>query len=120
MFTSEGIQFLDYNDFILVPAYFAIVLIIALLARNTSLRGSPLRKYFIPGLLVKIIGGLGVGLVYGFYYKSGDTFYYYRDSETFNYTLREGLDVYFRLMRTPANVITPATYDYTKWLAFFH
>ena len=120
MFTTEGIQFLTYSDFFLLPAYFGLILIIALLARNATLRGSPLRKYFLPGLLVKLIGGLGVMLVYGFYYKSGDTFYYYRDSQTFNFSLREGFDLYFTLLRLPAGIITPATYDYTRWLAFFH
>jgi hypothetical protein len=120
MFTVDGTQFLDNTDYILAPAYFAIVLIIALLTRNVLLRGSPLRKYFLPGLLVKIIGGLGVGIVYGFYYGSGDTFYYYRDSLTFNLSLNEGFDIYFKLLALPANTITFATYDYTKWLAFFH
>lgn len=120
MFTDDQIQFLDYGDFILLPTYLVLVFVIALLARNASLRGSPLRKYFIPGLLVKIIGGLGVGVVYGFYYRGGDTFYYYRDSETFNFALREGLDIFFKLLRVSSNEITPATYDYTKWLAFFH
>lgn len=120
MFTYDGDQFLAYSDYILIPGYFAIVLIIAFLARNASLRGSPLRKYFIPGLLVKIVGGLGVGVVYGFYYGSGDTFYYWRDSLTFNLSLREGFDIFFRLLMLPANTITFATYDYTKWLAFFH
>lgn len=34
-------------------------------------------KYFIPGLLVKIIGGLCVGMIYYLYYGGGDTVSYY-------------------------------------------
>tara|TARA_R110002012_G_scaffold114079_1_gene260390 strand:+ start:214389 stop:215669 length:1281 start_codon:yes stop_codon:yes gene_type:complete len=35
------------------------------------------RKYFFPALLLKMIGAIGVGLIYQFYYGGGDTFSYY-------------------------------------------
>ncbi len=35
------------------------------------------RKYFIPGLSVRIIGALAVGFIYQFYYDGGDTFAYH-------------------------------------------
>lgn len=35
------------------------------------------RKYFLPGLTVKIIGAISVGLIYQFYYGGGDTFTYF-------------------------------------------
>ncbi|MCK5210482.1 MAG: hypothetical protein KAQ79_20745, partial [Cyclobacteriaceae bacterium] len=35
------------------------------------------RRYFLPGLTVKIIGAISVGLIYQFYYGGGDTFTYF-------------------------------------------
>ncbi|WP_375579843.1 hypothetical protein ABWH96_01830 [Marivirga tractuosa] len=35
------------------------------------------KKYFYPALLLKMVGAIGVGLVYQFYYGGGDTFTYY-------------------------------------------
>lgn len=35
------------------------------------------RKYFIPGLTVKFVGAIALGLVYQFYYDGGDTFTYF-------------------------------------------
>lgn len=35
------------------------------------------RRYFIPAFTVRIIGALGVGFIYQFYYNGGDTFNYH-------------------------------------------
>jgi hypothetical protein len=35
------------------------------------------KKYFFPALLLKMIGAIGVGLIYQFYYGGGDTFTYF-------------------------------------------
>jgi hypothetical protein len=35
------------------------------------------RKYFIPGLTIRIIGALAVGFIYQFYYDGGDTYNYH-------------------------------------------
>lgn len=35
------------------------------------------RRYFLPGLTVKIIGALALGFVYQFYYEGGDTYNYH-------------------------------------------
>ena len=34
-------------------------------------------RYFIPGLSIKIVGAIAVGLIYQFYYGGGDTFTYF-------------------------------------------
>src|SRR6185436_15531656 len=119
MFQANEVTFLDYNDFILAPAYLFLILIFAYLYRNVALRGTPIRKFFIPGMLVKIIGGIGVELVYGFYYHGGDTFYYFYDSRTFNNALKEGVGLVFKLLLLSANVNTPETYESTFWLVYF-
>ncbi|MBX2942948.1 MAG: hypothetical protein KF860_11425 [Cyclobacteriaceae bacterium] len=41
------------------------------------------RKYFIPGLTVRIIGALSLGFLYQFYYGGGDTFMYHTHGSRF-------------------------------------
>src|SRR6185369_7429106 len=120
MFKGEDIVFLDVNDFALVPIYLFFIVLLGFLVKNITLQKSPLRKYFLPGMMAKIIGGLAVGAVYGFYYKGGDTFYYYYDSKTFNDALKNGgLPDFFQLLFLPAQKITIDTYESTRWLTYF-
>ncbi|HYV92193.1 MAG TPA: hypothetical protein VE978_10435 [Chitinophagales bacterium] len=120
MFQANGITFLDYNDFILTPIYLFLIIICMYMFRNVALLNTPTRKYFITGVMVKIVGGIAVGLIYGFYYKSGDTFYYFYDSQTFNNSLKDGFGLFFKLLALPAHTNTTATYDSTWWTTFFH
>lgn len=39
-----------------------------------------LGKYFIPGLIIKVAAGIAVGLVYKYYYISGDTYAFYEEA----------------------------------------
>lgn len=67
-------------DLISGPIWLGLVLIIAYSIRNLRYSKDVTRVYFIPALLVKIFGGLCVGLIYVFYYKGGDTIHYYDNS----------------------------------------
>jgi len=69
---------LEIKDLILAPFYLIIIYFVTIIIRNNTLKDSPLRKYFIPGLTVKIIGSIAAGLVYHFYYGGGDTFFFYQ------------------------------------------
>src|SRR4030095_13733542 len=85
MFRGEGIKVFYLHDLVLVPVYLTLLLIAAYLYRNVVYARSPLKKYFIPGLLVRIFGALALGVIYLFYYNGGgDTFYYFKDSYAFN------------------------------------
>lgn len=42
----------------------------------------PLRKFFWPAFLLKMAAGIGIGLLYTFYYTGGDTFNYFHDGIT--------------------------------------
>jgi len=66
-----------------VLAFFYLLAIYAFayFIRNHYYRKSPLKKYFIPGLTVKIIGAMGVTLIYNYYYKGGDTCIYFSNSK---------------------------------------
>ena len=57
-------------------------------------------KYFIPALICKIIGAIGVCLVYSFYYKEGgDTVNYYLGARTYINILFDGkFETFFNIM----------------------
>ncbi|KXK46695.1 MAG: hypothetical protein UZ10_BCD003001203 [Bacteroidetes bacterium OLB10] len=50
--------------------------------RDRKIEENPSYKYYLAGLLVKIVGGIMVVLVYSFYYTGGDTVYFFFDSMT--------------------------------------
>lgn len=54
-----------------------LIYAVAFQIRNKYYDDSPLKKYFIPGLSLKLIGALAAGVIYFFYYGDGDTINYY-------------------------------------------
>lgn len=119
MFKGEGIKVFFVSDIILLPLYLIIIFLVAYLFRNFRYHNAIERKYFLPGLAVKIMGGLAVGMIYVFYYGGGDTFYYFSDSRAFNYAFKDSFGAFIKLLWLKANTYTLPTYQYTFWLTYF-
>lgn len=68
---------MEYKDFFIGPFYLIIIYVIAYSIRNRICPDKEIRAFFIPALSFKIVGAIVLGLVYQFYYKSGDTFSYF-------------------------------------------
>lgn len=66
---------MELSDLLLAPIYLGLFYFIAYRVRP-SVTNRFTRPYFIPGLTLKFIGAIGLGLVYQFYYRGGDTFNY--------------------------------------------
>lgn len=82
IFTGNSIRqlsllLLEIQDLIITPIYFFIIWLIARLIRSRMPEGSIEKKYFVPGLMVKLLGAIGIGVLYKFYYGFGDTLTYY-------------------------------------------
>lgn len=67
------------QDLIITPIYF-IILLAAAYAVRPLVTNPQTKPYFIPGLLVKFIGAIAIGLVYQFYYSWGDTYTFFREA----------------------------------------
>lgn len=67
---------MELRDLIVTPILLIVIYFVAYLIRPYA-TDEITRKYFIPGLTVRIIGALAVGFVYQFYYQGGDTFAYH-------------------------------------------
>ncbi len=76
-------QFIEIKDYLLLPIYLFIIYAIAYRKRNSKYSiKNPLYKYYIPGLTVKLIGAVAVGIVYQYYYNGGgDTTQYFYNSK---------------------------------------
>ena len=49
--------------------------------KNRLIETEPYYRYFLPGLFVKVLGGLGLCFVYLYYYEGGDTLAYFHDNK---------------------------------------
>ncbi|MBS1763680.1 MAG: hypothetical protein JSS90_01805 [Bacteroidetes bacterium] len=77
----------DIYKFSGIDVFYPLFLIILIFYFAKSIKDkrivdNPSYKYYLAGLLIKIIGGIMVVLVYSFYYTGGDTVYFFFDSMT--------------------------------------
>ena len=69
------------SDLLLTPLFVIVVLMVAVLIRNMLYpNDKEMKKYFLQGLTLKILGGIGVGLIYAFYYDGGDTVEFFNNA----------------------------------------
>lgn len=84
-------SWLDIYDILLPPFYIAIIFFYARSIVNRNIKKHKYYRYLIPGLMCKIIGGIGLCIVYTFYYTDGgDVTNYYTSTTTFVNVLLEG------------------------------
>ncbi|MFM9027667.1 MAG: hypothetical protein ACKOQ6_06695, partial [Bacteroidota bacterium] len=70
---------LSFTDIIVPPIFLAIFYFLAQRIVKTHIEKEPYYRFFIPGLFIKLFGGLTLCLIYIFYFKGGDTLFYYND-----------------------------------------
>ena len=70
---------LSIVDLILAPIYLVLFFFIAQRIRTRNIEKNPSYKYFVPGLMVKMVGAIAVCLIYVYYYGAGDTINYHYD-----------------------------------------
>jgi hypothetical protein len=106
-------QFITLLDYFLLPFYLLIIYLVAIIFRERKYpAGHPWRKYFLPGLTVKIVGAILIGMVYQYYYGGGDTSEYFRHAEVVNSSFDESTGKWFNLI-----FAIPPWYD-TEYTAY--
>ncbi|SMG20114.1 hypothetical protein SAMN05661096_01077 [Marivirga sericea] len=63
-------------DFLIAPVTFSVLMFVAYGIRD-AFADQETKIYFFPALLLKMLGAIGVGLIYQFYYGGGDTYTYF-------------------------------------------
>jgi hypothetical protein len=119
---------MDIFDILLGPIYLCIVLAIGYKYSANKLKKNPIYKYFLPGLIVKIIGAVSLGLVYSFYYSGGDTINYHYTASTLVDVFYDDPSTFFYLyfdkpMISEFYLMNSQTADFVYWVndqyAFF-
>lgn len=73
-------KYIGIWDFIWVPIYLFIIHYLSNRIPRNKMAENPIYKYYRPGFLLKIYGGLAFALIYVFYYGGGDTTAYWLDA----------------------------------------
>ncbi|MBK7965272.1 MAG: hypothetical protein IPK10_08205 [Bacteroidetes bacterium] len=76
-------EFYSLLDLVFGPLYLILILATANVYANKKMLLFPEYKYFVKGLVAKLVGGMGLAFVYTFYYPGGDTLQYFYDSLAF-------------------------------------
>ena len=107
-------QYITITDYLLLPIYLFVVLLIAFHFRNKYYKQNhPLRKYFMWGFGLKIFGGLFVSLIYQYYYGGGDTTNYWHQTVVINSSLQESFSTWLKLITGTADYYDIDAYNYT-------
>ncbi len=107
-------QYITITDYILLPFYLFVVLVLALHFRNKYYKNKhPLRKYFMWAFGLKLFGGLFVSLIYSYYYKGGDTLAYWYQTEIINSSLQDSFTSWVKLISGTADRYDVDIYNYT-------
>ena len=94
---------MDSFDLLLSPFYLAVILLIAHKFSVKRRKKNPVYKYFLRGLILKIFGGISLGVVYFYYYAGGDTINYYNTALTLTKVLTERpADFFYLMFNTPS------------------
>ncbi len=100
-------QFITYVDYLLLPIYLVVIYLIAFNLRNRFYpQGHPWRPYFMPGLTIKIIGAIVIGMIYQYNYGGGDTANYFQHATVINSAFTENTIKWFNLV-----IHAPKWYD---------
>ena len=108
---------MDLRDLFVTPLYLLVIYLLAYLVRP-MVTDRFTRKYFIPGLSVKVFGALAVGFIYQFYYSGGDTFNYYHDADYIWKAFLDSPVKAFRLIWADG-VYEPDTFEYASRMWFY-
>lgn len=76
---------MSFLDILLIIIYLTILISGGVLILSFRPNYKEYRKFFMSGLMLKLLGGLGYALIYTFYYTyGGDTVTYFQDGVNFN------------------------------------
>jgi hypothetical protein len=86
-------------DLILTPFYLILAFFIGRRTVGLHIEKEPYYKYYMWGLFAKILGGIGVCLIYFFYYGGGDTINYLHDGRLLAYQLLRKPATFFQSLQ---------------------
>ncbi len=100
---SGGI--INLLDWIIAPFYIFIVFIVATNIKKKEIKKNPVYRYFIWGLIVKIMGAIALCFIYVYYYDGrGDTIGYFDSGKTMVNFLFYSPVYFFKVIFSPTSL----------------
>lgn len=99
MVNNDWQQFITFLDYLLLPFYLSAIFFIAYKFRESRYPvGHPWRKYFLPGLMLKVGGAIFISLIYRYYYGWGDTALYHWHAKIINSAFNESPAKWYNML----------------------
>lgn len=108
-------------DYLLAVVYLLFLLMVMYAIRNKTVKNLNIKRYFIPAFMVKVIGAIGIGMVYQYFYGFGDTFGYYNMGKFFLQAYRDGQASFSEIFFTGSREFYTNLgyqYNFSSWYAF--
>ncbi|HKO80695.1 MAG TPA: hypothetical protein VJU78_09875 [Chitinophagaceae bacterium] len=112
---------ITFNDYLFAFLYFLLLLLLVIIVRNKTIHNPAIKKYFIPAFVVKVVGAMGIGMVYQYFYGFGDTFGYYNMGKFFLQAYNDGQASFREIFFTGDNEFygnLGYQYNFSSWYAF--
>ncbi|RZJ95454.1 MAG: hypothetical protein EOO60_00275 [Hymenobacter sp.] len=109
---------MELADLFIAPLYLGLFYFIAYMVRP-AVTNKFTRPYFLPGLTLKFVGAIGLGLIYQFYYHGGDTFNYLYHVKIIASAFDHSFATGFKLLMDDGGSQDPALLPYTSRM-FWH
>jgi hypothetical protein len=109
---------MEISDLFWGPLYLVILYSIAYMIRP-AVTNKFTKQYFMPALTLKFIGGISLGLIYQFYYSSGDTYNYLYHAKIITSAFDQSFSTGIKLLIDNGDSKDPAIFPYTSSM-FWH
>lgn len=73
-------DYITIFDWLISMLYIGIILLFVWMYIRYTKQGDPIYRWFVPALLIKMLGGVAMVCIYVYYYGGGDTFGYFNNS----------------------------------------
>ncbi len=73
----HGEVYMDYWEYALALVYVMVLYLNFARRKNLMIKQAPEYKYYVWGMVAKLVGGLAFSLIYFYYYNGGDTIAYF-------------------------------------------
>ncbi len=98
-------QILFSTDYILLPFFVVVWVLIFRFYRDRKYKGTIQAKYFLPALLLRFLGAILTAFMYQYYYGYGDTYFYFFGTK----------DIYNAYLSNPSAAFDMLFVDYYNW-----
>ena len=110
---------MELKDFLITPIYIILFTIVAIVLKP-YISNAKTKKYLLPALWIRFVGGICLGLIYQFYYGGGDTFsYWLNGSRWIVEAFKEDVSIGIQLLFERGGERIAETYNYSQHIWYY-